>query len=200
MAKSSTIRERVRDVLANGPKMREEIYTAVQGKKKSISSAVSRMLASGEIEKMKDERLRLKTDDSDRPLTENPREDSENTETINRMLNLYDAVLDNLAGKIKKELLSTATLSENIDLIKSLRWLGATLDQLMKRWYLVHRGYDTNTRQAQEDAKQKTADREKTANENADPEDHLIVVQEYGEGMREILASMEAAEKEAKTV
>ena len=100
-------------------------------------------------------------------------------------------VLDNVAETIEIGIDCESDYSgENRDLIKSLRWLGATVDQLMKRWYLVHRGYDANTRQAQEDAKKKTANREKQELENAPAEAQLKVVREYDESMREILENM----------
>ena len=121
---------------------------------------------------------------------ENPREESKNIETINKLLKSYDIVLDNIAETLESELSAKATIEEKINLIKSLRWLGATVDQLMKRWYLVHRGYDSNTKQAHEDAKQKTADRETQELENAPPEAQLKVVREYDESMREILENM----------
>ena len=82
------------------------------------------------------------------------------------MLTIYDRVFDNIALTIEDELALKATIEEKINLIKSLRWLGATVDQLMKRWYLVHRGYDSNTRQAQEDAKKKTTEREAIGTQN----------------------------------
>ena len=72
---------------------------------------------------------------------ENSRKEAENTETINKLLNLYDKLLDTVAVSIEDE--DWKGIVEKIETIKSLRWLGATVDQLMKRWYLVHRGYDS---------------------------------------------------------
>ena len=109
-------------------------------------------------------------------------------ETINKLLNLYDKLLDTVAVSIEDE--DWKGIVEKIETIKSLRWLGATVDQLMKRWYLVHRGYDANTRQAQEDAKKKTVDREKQALENTPPEERVVVVREYNESMRDILENL----------
>ena len=106
------------------------------------------------------------------------------------MLNAYDVVLDDITMALGSELAARASIEEKVDVIKSLRWVAATIDQMMKRWYLVHRGYDNNTRQAQEDAKKKTAERERTEMENAPPEDQVIVVREYDETMREVLAKL----------
>ena len=128
------------------------------------------------------------------------REDIDNQETINRMLNCYDLVLDDIAGTLKTELASKASIEEKIDLIKSLRWVGATIDQLMKRWYLVHRGYDTNTRQAQEDAKQKTVEREKADQKNAPPEDRVVEVGHFHPDMQELWDILPEPEKKKRTV
>ena len=129
---------------------------------------------------------------------ENPRGEAENTETINKMLNLYDKLLNSVARSIEDE--DWDAIVEKIETIKSLRWLSATVDQLMKRWYLVHRGYDANTRQAQEDAKKKTANREKQELENAPADAQLKVVREYDESMREVLAKMPKPVQEKNTV
>ena len=138
---------------------------------------------------------------ADAPVAvENSRSETENIETINKLLKSYDIVLDNIAETLESELAAKATIEEKINLIKSLRWLGATVDQLMKRWYLVHRGYDANTRQAQEDAKKKTAEREKTALETAHPEDQVVVVGDYHEKVRGIWDTLPEAEKKSRTV
>ena len=105
---------------------------------------------------------------------ENSRSETENIETINKLLKSYDIVLDNIAETLESELSAKATIEGKINLIKSLRWLGATVDQLMKRWYLVHRGYDANTRQAQEDAKKRQPSGRKTALETSPPEDQVV--------------------------
>lgn len=128
------------------------------------------------------------------------REDIDNQETINRMLNLYDTVLDDIALTLPSELALEKTIEEKIDLIKSLRWVGATIDQLMKRWYLVHRGYDTNTRQAQEDAKLKTVEREKADQKNAPPEDRVVEVGHFHPDMQELWDILPEPEKQKRTV
>ena len=73
-------------------------------------------------------------------------------------------------------------------------------DKLMKRWALVHVGYDTNTRQAQEDAKAKTEAREQEALESAPLEDRITVVGHYQEGMKEILEHLPKKEVEESKV
>ena len=165
-----------------------EIYKAVSGKKSSIDTNLSRLRKSGKIRRIR-KGVYCKNKGPDVPVeVENSRSETENIETINKLLNLYDKLLDTVAVSIEDE--DWKGIVEKIETIKSLRWLGATVDQLMKRWYLVHRGYDTNTRQAVEDAKQKTSDREKQAMEHLPPEEQLEVVGDYDVKMRELLESL----------
>ena len=192
-----SIEDSILACLAAGEKRSSEIKKAVSGKPSTIDGTLSRLAESGEIIRVRRGIYRL----PDAPVVaENPREESENIETINKMLTIYDIVFDNIALTIEDELAEKATIEEKINLIKSLRWLGATVDQLMKRWYLVHRGYDSNTRQAQEDAKKKTTEQEKAALETAHPEDQIVVVAEYNEKLRDVLESLPAAEKKRRTV
>lgn len=193
-----TIGDNVKAFLEDG-KLRTigEIIDAVEGKEKSIDTAVRRLEKRGEIVREDQGIYRLKAVQDTPAEVENSRGEAENTETINKMLNLFDECFDNLSVKIKDDLLTAASVEEAINLIKSLRWLGATVDQLMKRWYVVHRGYDSNTQQAQEDAKRKTADQEKQALEGLPPEEQLEVVGDYDVAMREILEALpEPVQKE----
>ena len=137
-----SIENSILECLAAGEKRSSEIKKVVSGKPSTIDGTLSRLAESGEIIRVSRGIYRL----PDAPVVaENPREESENIETINKMLTIYDIVFDNIALTIEDELALKATIEEKINLIKSLRWLGATVDQLMKRWYLVHRGYDSNT-------------------------------------------------------
>ena len=194
----------IKKCLVGGMKRNHEIYKAVGGSVSSIKKRLSVLTNRGEIERVGTGKYALPEAPAavqDTPAgAENSREASDNIETINKMLNVYDLLLDDIVATLTSELSTKTTIEEKIDLIKSLRWVAATIDQLMKRWYLVHRGYDNNTRQAVEDAKQKTVDREKQKIENAPPETQLKVVREYGEGMREILENMPHAVQQKTTV
>ena len=199
--------DRILACLEEGEKDISEIQEAVGASKNSVSVCLTRLVKSGKVVRVRSGVYRLAStaDTTVEPANttvavENSRSETENIETINKLLKSYDIVLDNIAETLESELAAKATIEEKINLIKSLRWLGATVDQLMKRWYLVHRGYDNNTKQAHEDAKQKTADREKRKIENAPPQSQLKVVREYGEGMRDILAKMPQAEQKKTKV
>ena len=190
-----SIENSILECLAAGEKRSSEIKKVVSGKPSTIDGTLSRLAESGEIIRVRRGIYRL----PDAPVVaENPRGEAENTETINKMLNLYDKLLNSVARSIEDE--DWDAIVEKIETIKSLRWLSATVDQLMKRWYLVHRGYDANTRQAQEDAKKKTANREKQELENAPADAQLKVVREYDESMREVLAKMPKPVQEKNTV
>lgn len=197
--------KRIKSFLLGGPKHLSEIHEGVKGKRKSIDQAVRRMASAGDILENSPKVFCLPDAGNVSSVVpdastevENLRGEAENTETINKLLNLYDKLLDTVAVSIEDE--DWKGVVEKIEAIKSLRWLGATVDQLMKRWYLVHRGYDTNTRQAVEDAKHKTADREQQEIENAPPEKQLKVIREYNESMREILENVPHTAKKENTV
>ena len=192
----------IMECLSDGEKRNHEIYEAVEGSVSSIKKRLRVLEKHGEITNPDRGKYALPeppVEVQDAPVAvENPRGEAENTETINKMLNLYDKLLNSVARSIEDE--DWDAIVEKIETIKSLRWLGATVDQLMKRWYLVHRGYDANTRQAQEDAKKKTANREKQELENAPADAQLKVVREYDESMREVLAKMPKPVQEKNTV
>ena len=194
----------IMECLSDGEKRNHEIYEAVEGSVSSIKKRLRVLEKHGEITNPGSREICLPeppVEVPDAPVAvKNPREESENIETINKMLTIYDIVFDNISLTIEDELIAKATIEEKIDLIKSLRWLGATVDQLMKRWYLVHRGYDSNTRQAQEDAKKKTAEREKSSLESALPEDQVVVVGDYHESVRGIWDTLPEPEKKKRTL
>lgn len=78
----------------------------------------------------------------ERGAVKNLRKTSDNIETINELLNFYDKVLEDIARTIRTE--DWTGVGTRMDVIKSLVWLGRTVDGLMRRWYVVHRGYDAN--------------------------------------------------------
>ena len=192
----------IMECLSDGVKRNQDIYEAVEGSVSSIKKRLSVLEKHGEIGKKGRGKYVLPESPIELPDApaepKNSRGEAENTETINKMLNLYDKLLDAVAVSIEKE--DWNSIAEKIEAIKSLRWLGATVDQLMKRWYLLYRGYDTNTRQAVEDAKHKTENREKQEQENAPPEDQVVVVREYDESMRRALANLPGKELKKRTV
>jgi len=212
-------RDQIKALLANGEMHTDEVIAKMPDVKVStIKKELGKLKKDGEIVTPPGRRswYRLPTDtsaaaethasdaDTDTSLK---RTEADNEVTINKALLLFDKVLDDAAETIEGELYTKATMSDKIDLIKSLRWLGATLDQLMKRWNLEHHGYDTNTRQAQEDAKAKTEERQKEALKDAPLEDTIQIVGMYDPEAKALidcipssLKSMTDEEKEDVTV
>ena len=201
MSKKTTCKQRILEVLMDGEKKRSAIIKATGDKASTVKKALSEMKRDGEVKSGNPGWYRLpsepevpieteKTPEGAPVPADDSRGESENIETINKMLDAYDVVLDDIVSSLRGELATKASIEEKVDLIKSLRWVAATIDQLMKRWYLVHRGYDTNTRQAVEDAKHKTADREKQEMEHLPPAEQLEVVGDYDVEMRGLLESL----------
>ena len=182
------LEDRILEVLKAGEMQLSEIKAAIPDQVTSVGNCLTRLKTQGKVIRIRQGLYRLPKPSDARAGVKISREEPENIETINKLLTLYDTLLDTVAVSIEEE--DWKEIVEKIETIKSLRWLGATVDQLMKRWYLVHRGYDANTKQAHEDAKQKTAAREKTEMENAPPEDQIVVVREYDETMRDVLAKL----------
>lgn len=110
-----------------------------------------------------------------------------NGETIDILLNTYDIVLAAYQSWILNNINKDIDFGEQLLFIENFKWLTAIADKLMKRWSLEHVGYDTNTRQAQEDAKAKTAEREKAALENAPLRDRVMIVGKYDPEAEELL-------------
>ena len=101
-----------------------------------------------------------------------------NKNTIDKLMNLYDKHVDRYMQWFDKSV-DDDTDFEQCQFIENFKGLTAIGDKLMKRWSLEHVGYDTNTRQAQEDAKAKTAERERAALEDAPLRDRVVVVGKY---------------------
>ena len=200
---SPKLEDRILEILKAGEMHISKIREAIPDKATSVGNCLTRLERENKIVRADRGVYRLPKP-SDAPTEpKNPRGEAENTETINKMLNLYDECFDwiLLRSRLKKRTgYPRHPLKKSINRIKSLRWLGATVDQLMKRWYLVHRGYDSNTKQAEEDVKQKTENREKQALESLPPEEQLEVVGDYDVEMRGLLESLPEAVQKGVTV
>ena len=108
-----------------------------------------------------------------RGVVENVRKHSDNVATINQLLNFYDKVLDDIALTIETE--DWMGVEKRMDVIKSLRWLAGGVDQLMHRWYVVHRGYDANPYQARADVERKVTAVNVSGGEPDEGSEHEII-------------------------
>lgn len=182
------------DFLKGGQKRTAEVAKRLSCTQKHALKQLKFLMGIGMVIEVKRSHYRLSADLE-------PRTEGKNQDTINKLLNLYDKVLDKYSNLIETTLANENTeLEKKTSLLNNFKALASMVDPLMKRWYLVHRGYDSNTKQAHEDAKQKTADRETQELKNAPAEAQLKVVREYDESMREVLAKMPKPVQEKNTV
>ena len=117
--------------------------------------------------------------------------ESDNRVLINELLGVYTTLIDACKGDIK-EIFGSQEISntEKIRCVKVFNSCVATIDRLMKRWALVHVGWNTNPRLAKADAEAKTSHTEKVDLEGAPLEAFFQVVADYGAVMKEIFWKM----------
>lgn len=168
------------DVLWSDEKKTAEIIKGVERPEKSVRLLLNDLVSEGRIVRVKSGLYRLSPELA-------PWSESKNEKIIDALMKLYEKVLE--------QYLQKGDISLN-----DFKSLILMVDRLMKRWYLVHRGYDSNTKQAEEDVKQKTENREKQALEGLPPEEQLEVVGDYDVEMRVLLESLPEPVKKEVTV
>ena len=117
--------------------------------------------------------------------------EADNRVLINGLLGVYTALIDACKGDVK-EIFASQEISntEKIRGVKVFNTCVATIDRLMKRWSLVHLGWNTNPRLAKADAEAKTHHTETVDLEGAPLEAFFQVVGHYAPIMKEILWKM----------
>ena len=178
----------------NGMQRTQDIADAVPRRKRYIQGHLKVLREQGMILQVK------KGWHAFNPDFKDIRAEARNAVTINRLINLYDKVLAEYSVVLEARLASDQPLEEKVRALNAFKTLVSTVDTLMKRWYLVHRGYDSNARQAQEDAKAKTAKAEKESLANAPPEDRIMVVGHYHDDVQKIWDNLPPMEQEKRTV
>ena len=117
--------------------------------------------------------------------------EADNQSLINEVLVVYTVLIDACKADVKKIFASQEiSNTEKIRGVKAFNGCVATIDRLMKRWSLVHLGWNTNTRLAKADAEAKTHHAEKVDLAAAPLEAFFRVVGYYHPSMREILENM----------
>ena len=186
--KKLTIRERILDFFDNHPGEHKtsEIADAISASLGNTSKGLKALSGSGEIRQIKNGTYAA--NDASAPPSPNQQLNSisntlrtaeDNKKTADTLMNIYDDVLDRYRDWIAKNVGADTDFEKQLLFIENFKWLTAIGDKLMKRWSLEHVGYDTNTRQAQEDAKAKTQAREKAELEEAPLKDRIVVVGKY---------------------
>ena len=198
MKKRHWIQLHILDTLEDAGEMHvDDIFASKPDVKKSTRDYhVKQLTDRGEIERVKNGIYRkLAAIDTQTELSKarkkfsNDARSAENNEqTINTLLNTYDEVLAIFQIWVLQNIASQEIdFEKQLLFIENFKWLTLICDKLMKRWSLVHVGYDTNTRQAQEDAKAKTEERQKEALKDAPLEDTIVVVGMYDPEAKELL-------------
>ena len=181
-------REKITGLLAsNGEMHSSEIYASMpEVNKHTLKKELGRLKKDGEVITPRGRSwYRLPTNTSTsaqtppnddlNEISEALRSADDNKNTIDKLMNLYDKHVERYTQWFDKSV-DDDTDFEQCQFIENFKGLTAIGDKLMKRWSLEHVGYDTNTRQAQEDAKAKTAEREKAALEDAPLEEQVNVI------------------------
>ena len=118
------------------------------------------------------------------------RTEPKNKLTINRLLNLYDIALEEY-GKLIKTLAETEDVKERAAILNDFKALVSMVDPLMKRWYLVHRGYDSNARIAEAEVKAKLEKAQQEALESGVLiEEKITEVGHWNPAMQELLMNL----------
>ena len=212
--KKPSRKEKIVDFLVNNPGTHKtsEIAEALDLSVSNASNVLGELTTEGRITKIRggtysgnDEGsaidVQKELSKARKKFSSDARSAESNEQTINTLLNTYDEVLAIFQVWVLQNIASQEiNFDKQLLFIENFKWLTLIVDKLMKRWNLEHHGYDTNTRQAQEDAKAKTEEREKAALENAPIEDKIVVVGHYQEGMQEILRSLPKKELEDSEV
>ena len=206
--KKPSIADRILEFLKNNPGRHKtaEITKAIGGSNRT-SSVLGELAESGEIQKIKNGTYSRISTSAETSLNDNLNEISDalrspdaNKNTIDKLMNLYDNHVERYTEWFAENINSNIDFEKQLLFIENFKWLTMIGDKLMKRWSLEHVGYDSNSRQAQEDAKAKAQAREKAALEDAPLEDTVQVVGHYHTDLKELWDAMPESEKEKRKV
>ena len=171
------------DVLESGEQTTAAIAVAIGRSERSVRRDLTALISDGKVSLVKKGVYRLHRSVL---WTE-----ADNRVLINALLGVYTALIDACQGDVK-EIFSSQDLSntEKLGSVKVFNACVSMLDRLMKRWSLVHLGWNTNPRLAKADAAAKTSDTEKVDLEGAPLEALFQVVRHYHPSMKEICFNM----------
>lgn len=189
----ATRKKRILDLFANNPGTHQtrEIAETVGISVNSASTVLGELTTEGKITRIQrgiysgnDEGVSIDTQaqfhERRKKFSSDERAAEDNEKTINTLMNTYDEVLALFQVWVLQNIASEEIdFQQQLLFIENFKWLTMIADKLMKRWALVHVGYDTNSRQAQEDAKAKTEAKQKEALKDAPLEDTIMVVGSY---------------------
>ena len=165
MSKRVTIADQVLELLSDGDKWADEIVTGVSAQPASVRARLGQLVKQGVIVRVKRGIYRKKEVLEEPGAVKNIRKKLENVKTINKLLKMSEFYLEDLRERWEKMLGSERTLSQSCAFVAELNTLAITVDRLMHRWYIVHRGYDANPYLAEADVDRKVS----AANPSGEP-------------------------------
>ena len=197
MKEQHWIQIHILDTLKNGDEMRlNKIFASLPDVNKSTRDYhIKQLVNRGEIERVQNGIYRKSASPDTqtqfnaarKKFSSDARSVEDNEETINKLLNTYDEVLVIFQRWVLQNITQAIDFEQQLLFIENFKWLTMIADKLMKRWSLVHVGYDTNTRQAQEDAKAKTEARQKAALEDAPIEEQVNVIGSFNLDTKQLI-------------
>ena len=171
------------DVLEAGEQRTAAIADAIGRSERSVRRHLKALIAEDKVSKVKKGVYRLHRSVK---WTE-----TDNQVLINTLLGIYTALIDACKGDIKDIFASQEiSTTEKMRHVKTFNTCVATIDRLMKRWSLVHQGWDANPGLAKADAAAKTAHTEKVNLASAPLGAFFRVVGSYHSSMRELMENM----------
>ena len=122
--------------------------------------------------------------------------EADNRDLINELLGVYTEMIDVCKGGVKDGFtLEDVSDTEQIKSVKTFNACVATVDRLMKRWSLVHLGWNTNPQLAKADAEAEASKAARVDLQNAPIEAFFRVTTHYHPDMKAIIFSMPHARK-----
>lgn len=194
MSKRATIADQVLELLSEGDKWADEIVSGVSAQPVSIRMRLCQLVKEGVIVRVKRGIYRKKEVLEVPVTTENRRKKLENVKTINKLLRMSAFYLEDLRERWEKMLGSERTLSQSCAFVAELNALAITIDRLMHRWYIVHRGYDANPYLAQADVDRKVS-AANPSGEQSEDSDEIISWESEKETLAEAIERHEKKKK-----
>lgn len=181
--KKETVAAEISNILDAGEQTTAVIADAIGRSERSVRRDLTAMMSDSKVSLVKKGVYRLHRSVK---WTE-----SDNRVLINELLAVYTVLIDACKGDVK-EIFGSQELSntDKIRCVKVFNSCVATIDRLMKRWALVHVGWNTNPQLAKADAEAKTSHTEKVDLAGAPLEAFFQVVGHYAPIMKEIFWNM----------
>ena len=195
MSKKATIADQILEMLSEGDKWADEIVAGVSAQPVSIRMRLGQLVKQGVIVRVKRGIYRKKEVLEEPGAAENPRKHSDNVKLINLQLNMLDKVIDAFCANFEKAWREETKLSELNGLILGFKSLASSVDQLMHRWYIVHRGYDANPYLAEADVERKVSAADPSGQEPEEASHEIISWESEKETLAEAIARHEKEKK-----